>query len=180
LLVTQLAIALNHQLRQNLRQATRCGGLKMSNADVPRESDAPKGPTQAVSGPLQPHPLTSVMQMAITFCSLCIAAAAITYAIKASSEERNARLVEIGVGVLRVNPTKDVQVAAARGWALDLIDANSGGVKFSKEARQNLLEQRFEWLPTVSGGTSWGGADASLDTGSGGDDLSRKRPSKAR
>jgi hypothetical protein len=78
----------------------------MSHADVPGGPVAPKTPSQAVSGPLQPHPLTSVMQMAITFCSLCIATAAITYAIKTSSEERNARLVEIGVGVLRVDPTK--------------------------------------------------------------------------
>jgi hypothetical protein len=152
----------------------------MSHADVPGGPVAPKAPTQAVSGPLQPHPLTSVMQMAITFCSLCIAAAAITFVVKTSSEERNARLVEIGVGVLRVDPTKDVQVAAAREWALDLIDANSGGVKFSDEARQGLLQRRLEWQPTISGGTSWGGGDSTFDAKAGGDDLNRKRPSKAR
>jgi hypothetical protein len=92
---------------------------------------------------LQPHPLTSVMQMAITFCSFCIAAAAITFAIKSMSEERNARLVEIGVGILRVDPEKEAQVGAAREWALDLIDANAGGIKFSKEARTELIKKRL-------------------------------------
>lgn len=78
---------------------------------------------------LQPHPLPSAMQMAITLCAVCVAAAAIAFVVWSASEERNARLVEIGVGVLRADPAKDPQVAAARKWALDLIDANAGGVK---------------------------------------------------
>src|SRR5688500_6609130 len=92
----------------------------------------------AVGGrPLQPHPLTSVMQMAITAASLCVAAAAIVFAVKSMSEERNARLVEIGVSILRVDPQQEAQMAGARTWALDLIDANAG-VKFSKAARTEL------------------------------------------
>jgi len=105
---------------------------------------------------LQPHPMTSVMQLSITAASLCVAAAAIIFAIKSMSDERNARLVEIGVSVLRVDPQKEKQVAAARKWALDLIDANAGGVKFSPDARNQLLEQRFAF------DTSWdsgGGSD---------------------
>jgi hypothetical protein len=94
----------------------------------------------AGSGFLQPHPLTSVMQLSVTAASLCVAAAAIIFAVKSMSDERNAHLVEIGVGILRVDPAKETQVAAARKWALDLIDANAGGVKFSVEARTSLLE----------------------------------------
>ena len=103
--------------------------------------------SNAASKLMQPHPLTSVMQMAITFCSVCIAAAAIVFIVRSASEERNARLVEIGVSVLKADPAKDTQVAAARKWALDLIDANAGGVKLSREARQALLEQRLYTEP---------------------------------
>ncbi len=92
---------------------------------------------------MQPHPMTSVMQLSITAASLCVAASAIIFAVKSMSEERNARLVEIGVGILRVDPEKEVQVSAARKWALDLIDANAGGVKFSAEARAELLKRRL-------------------------------------
>ena|SRR5580692_4746176 len=96
---------------------------------------------------LQPHPMTSVMQLSITAASLCIAAAAIIFAIKSASEDRNSRLVEIGVGILRVDPEKETQVAGARKWALDLIDANAGGVRFSPEARTELLEKRLGYDP---------------------------------
>jgi hypothetical protein len=96
---------------------------------------------------LQPHPLTSVMQMAITFLSLCIAGGAIAYAVKTTSDERNARLVEIGVSVLRVDPQKEGHLTAARSWALDVIDANAGGVRFSPEARAGLLQKAFDLQP---------------------------------
>ncbi len=93
-----------------------------------------------------PHPLTSVMQLSITAASLCVAAAAIAYVAKTASDERNARLVEIGIGVLKVDPTKETQVSAARKWALDLIDANAGGVKFSQDARTELLGRPLRWI----------------------------------
>ena len=57
------------------------------------------------------------------------------------SDERNAHLVEVGVSESRAEPEKEDQVHAARKWALDLIDANAGGVKFSAEARAQLLKQ---------------------------------------
>jgi hypothetical protein len=92
------------------------------------------------------------MQLSITAAGLCVAAAAITFAVKSMSEERNARLVEIGVGVLRVDPAKDTQVAAARKWALDLIDANAGGVRFSPEARSELLQRPLDYSTPVDWG----------------------------
>jgi hypothetical protein len=100
----------------------------------------PETPPLPKTALLQPHPLTSVMQLSVTAAGLCVAAAAAVFAVKSASDERNARLVEIGVSVLRVDPAKEKQVSAARGWALDLIDANAGGVKFSKEARSELLQ----------------------------------------
>jgi hypothetical protein len=74
---------------------------------------------------MQSHPISSVMQFSISVASLCVAVAAIIFAVKSMSDERNARLVEIGVGILRVDPQKEAQVSAARQWALDLIDAKT-------------------------------------------------------
>jgi hypothetical protein len=102
---------------------------------------------------LQLHPMTSVMQLSITAAgvfvaaaSVIVAVAAIIFAIKSMSDERNARLVEIGVRVLRVDSRKETQISAAREWALNLIDANAG-VKFSPQARADLLKHRRpRWL----------------------------------
>src|SRR4051794_28474253 len=109
---------------------------------------------------MQPHPMTPAMQMGITFAALVIAASAAYFAYFNANEARNAALVSIGVAVLRADPTKEPQARAAREWALDLIDANAGGVKFSAAARGELLEKRLNY-------------DASWDTGylSGGYDL---------
>jgi hypothetical protein len=94
---------------------------------------------------MQPHPMTPVMQMGITFAALVIAASAAYFAYFNANEARNAALVSIGVAVLRADPTKEPQARAAREWALDLIDANAGGVKFSNSARAALLEGRLEF-----------------------------------
>lgn len=98
-----------------------------------------KAPTPAASVPA-PHPLTSVFQQTITIGAVCIAAVSVFFAVRTSNDERNARLVEIGVRVLLVDPTKEKQVRGAREWAIDLIDANAG-VKFSPEARAELLNK---------------------------------------
>lgn len=115
----------------------------------------------AISGAgfLQPHPLTLVMQLSVTAASLCVAAAAIVFTVRSMAEERNAHLVEIGVGVLRVDPAKNEQIAAARTWALDLIDANAG-VKFSPDARAQLLQRPLGYDPTDLG---YGYTDFSRD-----------------
>jgi hypothetical protein len=91
----------------------------------------------------QPHPMTSVMQLTVTAAALCVAGAAVIFTVRSMTEERNARLVEIGISVLRVDQAKNPQVEGAREWALDLIDANAGGVKFSPTARQALILGQF-------------------------------------
>jgi hypothetical protein len=80
-----------------------------------------------------------VRDVSIALASLAIAVATSVYTVRSAAEERNAKLVEIGVSVLRIDPKKEGQISAARKWALDLIDANGGGVKFSAEAREELL-----------------------------------------
>src|SRR5262245_53573978 len=95
----------------------------------------------------KPYPLTPYLQAAIALSALLIAASAIFATFTVWRSERNARLVEIGISVLRADPKKEPSAAAARKWALDLIDANAGGVKFSKEARAVLIDQA---LPAVS------------------------------
>jgi hypothetical protein len=91
---------------------------------------------------MQPHPMTSVMQLSVTAAAVAIAACAIIFTVLTWREHRNADLVKIGVSVLRVDPEKEKQISeATREWALNLIDANSGGVKFSSEARAQLLKK---------------------------------------
>jgi uncharacterized membrane protein YgcG len=124
---------------------------------------------------MQPHPLTSVMQFAVAAAALCVAAAAIFFAVSTVRQERNAALVSIGVSVLRADPGKEAQVNAARQWALDLIDANAGGVKFSTDARAALLRGP---LITEGGGYDGGGdngAGAAGGTDSGGGPARRRR-----
>ena len=88
--------------------------------------------------------------VSIAVAGLVVAIATLQYSIQAAKEERNARLVEIGISVLRVDQTKDPQVNGAREWALDLIDANAGGVKFSAAAREALKQGKFYSEPINS------------------------------
>ncbi|MGH6847762.1 MAG: hypothetical protein ACREC0_10065 [Methylocella sp.] len=90
--------------------------------------------------------MTSVMQLLVTFSALAIAACAGFLTYWNVREHRNADLVKIGVNVLRVDPEKEKQLSAAtREWALNLIDANAGGVKFSPEARAQLLREPLKY-----------------------------------
>lgn len=79
---------------------------------------------------MQSQSFTTLMQIAISAGALCVGAAAIMFTVWAAQEQRNAALVSIGVAVLRADPSNEPKVKAAREWALNLIDANSGGVKF--------------------------------------------------
>jgi len=95
---------------------------------------------------MQPHPMTSVMQLLVTFSALVVAACAGFLTYWTMREHRNADLVRIGVSVLRVDPEKEKEISeAAREWALNLIDGNAGGVKFSPEARAQLLKARLPY-----------------------------------
>ncbi len=105
---------------------------------------------------MQPHPLTSVMQLTVTAAALTVAAAAVYFTVMTARGERNAALVAIGVAVLRADPGKEAQVSAAREWALDLIDANAGGVTFSKAARTELLERKLDYSQPIDYGGSFG------------------------
>jgi hypothetical protein len=88
---------------------------------------------------MQPYPFTPYLQASVAVAALLIGASAMFATYLVWRGERNARLVEIGISVLRADPRKEPSAAAARQWALDLIDANAGGVKFSAEARATLL-----------------------------------------
>jgi hypothetical protein len=101
---------------------------------------------------MQPHP---AVQYLVAIAALMVSSAILLYAVttfvetrNARGSERNAKLVEIGVSILRVDPQKEAQISAARHWALDLIDANAGGVKFSEEARAELLKRPLGYEAT--------------------------------
>jgi len=84
--------------------------------------------------------MTSIMQWSVSIAALAVAACAISFTVWTWREKRNADLVKIGVSVLRVDPEKEKQISAAtREWALNLIDANAGGVKFSPPVARELL-----------------------------------------
>jgi hypothetical protein len=87
-----------------------------------------------------PYPFTPYLQASVAIAALLIGASAMVASFSVWNSEKNARLVEIGVNILRADPKKEPTALAAREWALDLIDANAGGTKFSNEARRQLLE----------------------------------------
>jgi hypothetical protein len=87
------------------------------------------------------QPTATSTQIVTAFCAIVIASCAFAFTIHTWSETRNSQLVQIGVSILEIDPNIQKNVKAAREWALDLIDANAGGVKFSKEARYELLER---------------------------------------
>ncbi len=59
------------------------------------------------------------------------------------AREVNARLVEIGIGILRADP-KEAQTNATREWAIKLIETHSGQ-PFSDQARSELLNNKLRW-----------------------------------
>ncbi len=97
----------------------------------------------------KPYALTPYPQVAIAFSAMLIAASVAFAAFRTWESDRNARLVEIGIAVLRADPKKDASAASAREWALDLIDTNAGGVKFSAAARRELLQQALPFKPAA-------------------------------
>lgn len=66
------------------------------------------------------------------------------YTYSNRNRELDIKLVEIGIGILRADPQKETSIEPARAWALDLIDANAGRVRFSPEARAALLKQPLD------------------------------------
>jgi hypothetical protein len=59
-----------------------------------------------------------------------------TFASK--DQELKVHLVEIAISILRADPKEDV--VPARGWALDIVEKNSG-VPFSQQDREALLHK---------------------------------------
>jgi hypothetical protein len=71
---------------------------------------------------------------------LTLAAAVATgwFSFASKDQELRVHLVEIAIGILRADPKEDV--SPARGWAIDVIEKNSG-VPFSAEDRRALLHK---------------------------------------
>ncbi len=110
------------------------------------------GETSMQPAPQESHSSTSKKTDWIAAITLIVASianvlaiAAIILSVRTEIEKGNADLVKIGVSVLRVDPEKEKQISAAREWALNLIDANAGGVKFSSEARAQLLREPLRY-----------------------------------
>jgi hypothetical protein len=122
-------------------------------------------PMQPVPHGLQTSPSKktdwiAVATLAFSAGSFLAGSLAIYFSVKAVIEKGNSDLVNIGVSILRVDPGKEKQISeATREWALNLIDANAGGVKFSQEARAQLLRKPLSY------DNGWGASDfGSVDT----------------
>ena len=96
------------------------------------------------------QPTATSMQTLAAFSAVLIAGTALTFTVHNWSDNRNAQLVQIGISILVIDPKKQTQVRAAREWAINLIEANAGGVTFSPEARAQLLDQPLPTGPTGS------------------------------
>jgi hypothetical protein len=105
----------------------------------------------------------SIMELCVAVAALIVALAVAYYTVANAKIDRNAALVSIGIGILRADPTKEPEITrAAREWALDLIDENAGGVKFSQHAREELLKNSLKYLGSGSSYTyepTWDPAD---------------------
>lgn len=88
---------------------------------------------------------TEIATMAAAGLALVGAIISGLYTYVNRNRELDIRLVEIGIAVLRADPLKETSIEGARTWALDLIDANAGGVKFTRPARIDLLKGRLEF-----------------------------------
>ena len=95
----------------------------------------------------------------VKIAALIIAMLGVYLTATTLTAKRNADLVKIGVSVLRVDPEKEKQISAAREWALKLIDANAGGVKFSKEAKEQLLKEPLGYDLGYTGASDLGYVD---------------------
>jgi hypothetical protein len=57
-----------------------------------------------------------------------------------NERQMDVKMVEIGIGILRAPPKEDI--AVMRGWAIDVIENNSGR-KFTEAQRTTLLKQEL-------------------------------------
>jgi hypothetical protein len=94
-----------------------------------------EGPSTPVSLNTTLAALGGVIVGAIGFAT-AVATGWFTYAGK--DQELKVHLVEIAVSILRADPKEDV--GGARGWALDIMERNSG-VPFSADDRAALLHK---------------------------------------
>lgn len=86
--------------------------------------------------------------VALVTATAAVVSALVTAGFNYFSRDRelDIRLVEIGIGILSADPEK-TGVFAARGWALDVVEANSG-IDFSEQDRAQLLQRplSFEYF----------------------------------
>jgi hypothetical protein len=65
------------------------------------------------------------------------------FSFASKDEELRIHLVEIAIGILRADPSKE-DVAPARNWAMDAIDQYSGLRKFTAEERAEMTHKPIE------------------------------------
>ena len=86
------------------------------------------------------------------FFVLIAAVATGWFGYASKDEELRVHLVEIAIGILRADPSKE-DVAPTRGWAMDAIDKDSGLRPFTADERAALLHKPLggEWSPAMGG-----------------------------
>jgi hypothetical protein len=88
----------------------------------------------------------------VVVAGLALAGAVATgwFGFASKDQELRVHLVEIAIGILRADPSKE-DVAPARQWAIDIIERDSG-VKFTPEDRAALLHKAVKTIDYGGGG----------------------------
>lgn len=105
----------------------------MPSRQAPARPGSAAKPARAGEGPSAPVVLSLIGALAV------VGGASISawVADRAAARAFDAKMVEIGVGILATDPGKS-DVTAARQWALDLVEKHSG-LTFSADGRARLL-----------------------------------------
>jgi hypothetical protein len=99
---------------------------------------------------LKDFSITAAMATVIVGVLTLISTAATSwFGFASKDEELKVHLVEIAIGILRADSSKE-DVGPARSWAIDVIEKDSG-VKFDPSDRAALLHKSIKSVPYVTG-----------------------------
>jgi hypothetical protein len=90
---------------------------------------------------------TEIATIAVAGIALIGSVVSAFYTYANRNRELDIKLVEIGIGILRADPT-GANLTPARAWAIQVIEDNSK-VKFSNDDRQSLLQKPLLFRPAA-------------------------------
>lgn len=95
---------------------------------------------------------TEIATIAVAGIALIGSVVSAFYTYANRNRELDIKLVEIGIGILRADPT-GTNLTPARAWAIQIIEENSK-VKFDKADRESLLQKPLLFRPAAGTGAA--------------------------